>query len=223
MTLALAPNTNNPVETEWEREVWKWVEPDFNELINKPPLSKADGGCGVICHPWTEAHTKEFAGCLTDHGEYRNVVSNLCDTPPAMTSVPVDSILVSALRETAAFRFYKDGKPFARTMWSKDCNIPVAVCRCGMPQSGHAERFGKDSVVHSFWWAFAQAVKAHEAATATKPQNSTDIADTSKYLDGFRRLARNGLFDYKFFPDKEARGLAAFRELRAITGASRQA
>ena len=42
MTLALPPNTNNP-ETDWEREVWKWVNPEFNELITKATLSKAEG------------------------------------------------------------------------------------------------------------------------------------------------------------------------------------
>ena len=166
-------------------------EPEFKELTKKTPLTKAEGASGVICHPWTEAHTKEFTRCLTEHGEYRNVVSNLCDTPPAMASVPGDSILVETLPDMAAFRFYKDGKPCAPTMWPKDSNIPVAVYRCQMPQSGETERFGKDGVVHAFWWAFAQAVKAHKAATAARPQNSTDIAETSKCLDGFRRLARN--------------------------------
>jgi len=212
-TKALA--TTKP-ETDWEREVWKWVEPEFKELTKKAPLSKAEGACGVICHPWTEAHTKEFTRCLTEHGEYRNVVSNVCDTPPAMTSVPGDSILVETLPDMAAFRFYKDGKPCAPTMWPKDSNIPVALYRCEMPKSGEAERFGKDSVVHASWWAFAQAVKAHKAATAAKPQNSADIAETSKCLDGFRKLARNCLFDYKLFHDKEARDLAAFQELENI-------
>ena len=35
-------------------------------------------------------------------------------------------------------------------------------------------------------------------------------------MDGFRRLARNCLFDYKLFPDREARDLAAFQELDNI-------
>ena len=180
-TTALA--TTKP-ETDWEREVWKWVELEFDELKKKMPLSKAEGACGVICHPSTDAHMKEFTRCLTEHGEYRNVVSNLCDTPPAMTSVPGDSILVATLPDMAAFRFYKDGKPCAPTMWPKDSNIPVALYRCEMPKSGEAERFGKDGVVHAFWWSFAQAVKAHKAAVDAAPPTTTCSADASKWMDG---------------------------------------
>ena len=61
-TEALA--TTKP-ETDWEREVWKWVELEFKEFTKKEPLSKAEGACGVICYPWTEAHTKEFTRGLT--------------------------------------------------------------------------------------------------------------------------------------------------------------
>ena len=68
-----APDTKAPAakkpETDWEREVWKWVEPEFDELKKKMPLLKAEGACGVICHPSTDAHMKEFTRCLTEHGE----------------------------------------------------------------------------------------------------------------------------------------------------------
>ena len=57
-----APDTKAPAakkpETDWEREVWKWVELEFDELKKKMPLSQAEGACGVICHQYTEAHTK---------------------------------------------------------------------------------------------------------------------------------------------------------------------
>ena len=41
-------------------------------------------------------------------------------------------------------------------------------------------------------------------------------------MGGFRRLARNCLFDYKFFLDREARDLAAFQELENIEEAREQ-
>ncbi len=69
LALALTPDTESPKkpETDWEREVWTWVEPEYNVLKPKTPLSKADGACVFICLQHWEAHAKEFARCLTVH------------------------------------------------------------------------------------------------------------------------------------------------------------
>ena len=202
--------------SDWEKHVWMHVETEYETLKTKNALGKAEGAVGTICNEWTEGHMKEFTKNLTEHSEYRYVVSNICQTPPTMTSVPGDAIIVEALSDMATYRFFKDGKPFAPAVWPRDCAIPVALYSCELPLPGQAERFGKDGVVQAFWWAFAQAVKQHKAAVAAKPQKSEEVGEALRTLEGFRKLARNCHFDYRLFKTKEERDVAAFQELENV-------
>ena len=115
------------VESEWSAHVWKWVKEEFDTLVKLPALSKAEGGVGVICDFDKESQMKEFTKNMEEYKEFRGVVSNVCCTPPEATSIPGDEIVMDMLGDMARFRFYKDGKPCAPTVWPKDSNISVAL------------------------------------------------------------------------------------------------
>ena len=199
--------------SDWEKHVWMHVETEYETLKTKNALGKAEGAVGTICNEGTESHMKELTKNLTEHSEYRYVVSNICQTPPTMTSVPGDAIIVEVLPDMARYRFFKDGKPFAPAVWPRDCAIAVALYCCELPLPGQAERFGKDGVVQAFWWAFAQAVKQHKAAVAA---DAGGVCEALQTLEGFRKLARNCHFDYRLFKTKEERDVAAFQELENV-------
>jgi hypothetical protein len=195
-----APNAK--VESEWSAHVWKWVKEEFDSLVKLPALSKAEGGVGVVCEFDKEIHMKEFTKHMQEYKEYRGVVSNVCCTPPEATSIPGDEIVMDMLGDMARFRFYKDGKPCAPTVWPKDSNIPVALYEIAKPGKDNVERFAKDGVVQAFWWAFAQAMQAVNAERLKTPPSSEEVYKALQIVQGFRKLARNCLFDYQLFPDR---------------------
>ena len=172
------------VESEWSAHVWKWVKEEFDTLVKLPALSKAEGGVGVICDFDKESQMKEFTKNMEEYKEFRGVVSNVCCTPPEATSIPGDEIVMDMLPDMARFRFYKDGKPCAPTVWPKDSNIPVALYEIAKPGKDNVERFAKDGVVHAFWWAFAQAMQAVTAERLKTPQSSAEVYKALQIVHG---------------------------------------
>ena len=180
------------------------MKEEYDSLVKLPALTKAAGGVGVFCEFDKDKSLKDFTEHLTLHKEFRGVVSNVCSTPPEACSVPGDEINMDMLEHMARFRFFdkKGGTPCAPAVWPKDCNIPVALYVIEKPKKTDVERFGKDGVVHAFWWAFAQATQALIAAKKKTPQNTEEVAQAISIVQGFRKLARNCLFDYQLFPDR---------------------
>ena len=100
--------------------------------------------------PYLEQKLTEALG---QHGEIRNIVANICWTPPLEEAMQGDTLTFAQVVKFMKATFWDSQKnaPMAPDNWPRNLNIPIKVfSKTEWPTKGEMQRYGLDIVVASF-------------------------------------------------------------------------
>ena len=97
---------------------------------------------------------------------------------------------------------FQVGKWIPTAKWPRGRNIPLAAASAGLDVT---VRFGQDTFLRGFWFAFLQAKRAAGATGASQ--------DDEAHYEGFRKLVSRCLVDVCVEADPHKVGLVAFAEV----------
>jgi hypothetical protein len=183
------------------------VEQYFKDWGKDKPVSKEEG---ALRPALSEAN---YSQILASTKEVRGFTGHVCWTPPMEVAVHGMQDSLESITAIAKHHFWnqKDGCPEAPSLWPRQYNIPIKVFSSEhLPRQGEWHRYGFDGLVKAFWFAVSEVVNMIESAKRKNDAESRKASES--ILTRFRTLARNVLYDVRWFAD-EGEALVAAAQL----------